>query len=625
MVAIVGAHATAAAHRGSVAATHASQAATSGAGESMFRGGPLHHGTAAAAGVETLGAVAWRFETGAAVRSSAALLEGTLYVGSSDHHLYAIDADTGNEVWRFAAGAAVTSSPAVDEERVVFADRDHTVYALARDDGSLRWKVETGADLPLPWGHEGWDYFTASPTLLGDRVLVGSGDGNLYALDVRGGSERWRFTAGARVRTTPAVAGDTVLFGDSAGMFYAIELSTGALRWRFETVGHTLTAADVGFDRRQIYSSAAVHDGVAYFGSRDALLYAVDIATGEELWRSGDGTSAWVISSPAVRDGRVYSARSSSTAVRALDARDGSEIWKLATGGAVFSSPVVAGQTVYLGNGSGWVMALDADDGSERWRYRTGGGVWATPLVDGRRLYVGSDDGFVYALEHTDGAQPRRAVFWEEDGVRFSSLGLGPGQRRILNHFERYGYETLSAATLGDFLRARIEDGVASVVVFAMDHLPEEVVEGPLETALYRRYLDAGGKIVWMGAPPSFYVFDEEAGQVTGLDPQPATAITGVDAADYRSDVYPVRPTATGRRWGLRSSWVGMGGFDAAQVDAVLAVDELGRAACWARSYGGPEGTGFVFIRPAFDNRDLDEIRAVAEYGVMRTPPHDHE
>lgn len=596
----------------------AAPTATQARAATMFRGDPAHRGAYETAGVEMLGTIRWRFETGTAVRSSAALRDGTLYVGSSDRRLYAIDADAGTERWHFEADAPVTSSPAVDDERVLFTDRAGVVYAVSRRDGTLVWRFETGDELPLPWGHEGWDYFTASPTLVDDMALIGSGDGNLYALDAASGREIWRFASGARIRTTPAVAGDSVLFGNSAGIFYALDARDGAVRWRFETAGHTLGAAEVGFDRRQIYSSPAVHEGVVYFGSRDAGLYALDLETGQQRWRSNDGTSAWVISSPAVAGGRVYSARSSSTLVRALDAADGSEIWRVATEAAVFASPVLAGETLYVANGAGLVLALNARDGSERWRHRTGGGVWATPLVADGRLYVGSDDGFVYAFEHTDGGPPRRAVYWEEDEVSFSSMGLGTEQRRVLAHFQHYGYELLSSATLGDFLRARIADGAASVVVFAMDHLPAEVVQPPLETALYRRYLDAGGKVVWLGAPPSYYALDD-AGEVTGIDPARASELLGVDASDYRPDVYPVEPTAVGRRWGLRSSWVGRGGFDPGQVDEVLAIDELGRAVCWARSYGGPEGTGWVFLRPAFDFHELDEIRAVAEYGVMRT------
>ena len=56
----------------------------------------------------------WRFETGGDVDSSPAIgADGTVYVGSDDGNLYAIDPETGAEVWRFPAGGEIRSSPAV--------------------------------------------------------------------------------------------------------------------------------------------------------------------------------------------------------------------------------------------------------------------------------------------------------------------------------------------------------------------------------------------------------------------------------------------------------------------------------------------------------------------------------
>lgn len=63
------------------------------------------------------------------------------------------------------------------------------------------------------------------------------------------------------------------------------------VQWRFQ-VGDS------------VRSSAAIADGVIYFGSHDQHLYAVDLATGTHRWKVG--TAYWVESSPAVADGMVY-------------------------------------------------------------------------------------------------------------------------------------------------------------------------------------------------------------------------------------------------------------------------------------------------------------------------------
>jgi hypothetical protein len=59
-------------------------------------------------------------------------------------------------------------------------------------------------------------------------------------------------------------------------------------------------------------------------------------------------------------------------------------------------------------------------------------------------------------------------------------------------------------------------------------------------------------------------------------------------------------------------------GVAADQPLTVLAVDEIGRAAAWAKSYGGAPGTGFVFVRFGSDSAYLDELRRVVEYGILR-------
>ena len=56
--------------------------------------------------------LAWTFETGDAILSSPVVVDGTVYVGSSDGNLYALHLDSGIEAWRFETGGPITASPA---------------------------------------------------------------------------------------------------------------------------------------------------------------------------------------------------------------------------------------------------------------------------------------------------------------------------------------------------------------------------------------------------------------------------------------------------------------------------------------------------------------------------------
>jgi outer membrane protein assembly factor BamB len=102
--------------------------------------------------------------------------DGTIYVGSDDHNLYALNPD-GTQKWTFATGGTVFSSPAVGADgKIYVGSDDHNVYAL-NPDGTQKWKFATnGRVMSSPAvGADGTIY-------VGSTISVGSTDGNVYAL-----------------------------------------------------------------------------------------------------------------------------------------------------------------------------------------------------------------------------------------------------------------------------------------------------------------------------------------------------------------------------------------------------------------------------------------------------------
>lgn len=581
----------------------------------VFRGDPTHTGVYQAAPLAHFGGVQWRVQTGGPVQSTPAVAGGVVYVGSGDGHLYALDARTGMERWRFAAGRAITSSPAVAGGLVYVGSRDGAYVAVDAATGVRRWRVETGPDAPLAWGFESGDVYTASPTLAGGLALLGGSDGQLWAVDAASGAMRWRFRTGGRVRSSPAVAGARVYVGSMDGTLYALELASGRLVWRFDTEGHTLDSGKFGFDRRTIQSSPAVVGGMVFVGSRDGHLYAVDAETGRQRWTT-DHEMSWVNSSPAVAGGLVFAGSSDNRFVQAVDAASGKERWRIPTERLVWSSPAVAGDFVYVGDASGTLYALDRATGTERWRYRSGRRIYSSPVLDGGLLYVGNDDGAVYALRG-DSAGLRRAVFWDSTYGKANRLA---GHTEIRTYLADRGYEVLDAGALARFLSERLGDRAPSVVVFAMDHLPATVAASAADTVLFRRYLDAGGKAVWLGTPPYVWPKDVRTGEVEYIQVNRAagTRLLGVDHTRSNFDTYGVSATAAGRRWGVSGWWDANWAVDTSAVSEVLGLDERGLAAAWVKRYGGPPGTGFVRINGAGanggPNPSFAEIQAVAEF-----------
>ncbi len=575
------------------ACTQSPAPTTSGAttATGMFRGGPHHAGVYESPGLEGIGGLQWVHETGGAVRSSPAVADGVVYVGSSDGRLYALHADAGDEIWRFDAGSPIPSTAAVSAELVFFQDRAGVVHALRRRDGSQVWSFTTDPDLPLPWGNEGWDYFISSPALSGDTLVVGAGDGRLYALRASDGAPLWQFSTEGRIRSSPAVADGTVFVGSADGSVYAVDLASGEQRWRYDTEGRELVSADFGFDRRTVQSSPAVVDGTVYVGARDGHLYALDQESGEMRWRF-DHEVSWVISSPAVADGIVYAGSSDGLFVQGVDAATGQEVWRTLTALNVFSSPAVVGETVYVGDFTGTMLGLDRSTGGERWRFRTGDAVMSSPVAADGVLYVGSDDGRIYAFRGTTaGVALRRAVFWDP---ALATRSLYNGHEELRDVLAGGGYEVLDSTGLAAFMTEALASGVPSVVVFAEDYIPANVAPVAADTVLFRRFMEGPGRVVWLGYPPGAVLRDPESGAPTGIDLTRPGALVGVDHEAATLDSYPARATAEGRRWGLPAWWIDREGVDTASVSTVLAADERGRAVAWLERYGGSPGSGFL-------------------------------
>ena len=583
----------------------------------MFRGDAAHSGVYSSAPLRRFGGLQWRVQTGGMVQSSAALHDGTLYIGSGDGLLYALDARTGAHRWQFRTGRAISSTPAVADGLVFVGSRDNTFWAVDARTGKERWRLETGRDIPFPWGFESGDLYTSSPTWAGGTLYFGSGDGHVYAVDPRSGRTRWRFATGGRVRASPAVADGRVYTGSADGTLYALDAKSGRELWRFDTEGHTLESGKFGFDRRTIQASPAVADGRVFIGSRDGFLYAVDAATGKQAWRV-DHQMSWVNTSPAFADGVVYAGSSDERFLQAVDARTGRELWRLATQRPVWSSPAVAGDMVYVGDGSGTVYAVDRASGRERWRHQAGRRIFSSPVIADGVLYVGNDDGGVYAIRGSD-TPMLRAVFWDTTLVRASRVVT---HRELRDYLAERGYEVLDSRALARFLTARVQDRSPSVVVFSMDHLPATVAPVAADTVLFRRYLDAGGKVVWPGIPPLIWPRDPATGdspEYIRIDRAGTARLLGVDHARSNFDNYGAVVTDAGLRWGLSGWWDSNWGVDPAGVTETLAMDDNGLASSWVRSYGGAPGTGFVRVyggnwSAGGPTASFAAVQAVAEY-----------
>ena len=585
-----------------------------------FRVNNSHTGIYSGSGIKNPEGFKWIFKTGGPVRSTPAVLNSTVYFGSSDGNLYAVDLLNGAEKWKFKSGGAVQSSPSISGNKIFFTSRNGYLYALDLNAGKEIWRNDLGKDIPYSWG---FDYYLSSPVIEDNNLFVGSGSGKFCSVNANNGEVIWTYDCNSRIRSTALLTGSLVLFGDMDGTFYAIAKDKGNLVWKFDVDGKKINNKEFGFDRKAILSSAAASEDKVIFGSRDGNLYALNIKDGKLDWKFSHGTS-WVITSPSVLNGIVYAGSSDAYFVQAVSLNSGKELWRYNTKNAVWSSPAVNQNEIYFADFSGALYSLDLKSGREKWTEKLMNCfITSSPVISGGNVLIGGDDGNLYCLKGNNQAnqdgEVKHAVFWE-DSKEYKWFQNGVDEI-TKDFFKSAGYKVLDRNSLADFFNEQLKTNSHGVVIFASNKIPASVYDESKNNYLIKDYLKNGGKVVFLGPNPLAFIFDNKTGKLAGIDFRIPFKFIGIDYNGELTDAmkgwFYSKVTSEGEKWGLTGWWVGIAAVDKYQVSEVLAEDENGNAAAWVKNFGGAEGTGLVQL---WINRsvpqDLSKIKLAAEYGL---------
>ena len=343
---------------------------------------PQFHGNQAQSGVVAGHlpgqlSLVWQFKTGDEIKSSPAIVDGRVYVGSADEHVYALGLQTGKQVWSAVLDDMVEAPPTVVDGGVYIGSLSGTLYALDADTGSQRWTFGTDGKIA-----GGANWFRGPGGRL--RILIGSYDAFLYCVDASGGESLWAYQTGNYVNGSPAVGGGRCAFGGCDAVIHILSTADGS------KVGEVDTGA-------YIAASAAIHGGYVYVGNYEGELLKAPLAGGDPIWRYAIGGDPF-IASPAVTD-EVVVTGGGDMRVHCVDNRTGEARWTYATLGPVDSSPVIAGGKVVVGSDDGRLYLLRLADGQMLWSYETGRSITSSPAVADGMVVVGCDDGMVYCFK----------------------------------------------------------------------------------------------------------------------------------------------------------------------------------------------------------------------------------
>lgn len=236
-----------------------------------------------------------------------------------------------------------------------------------------------------------------SPVIYKNTVVVGNSIDGLVSYDLGSKNVKWRLNIPYGVEASAASINDRLFVGSNNGRMYSINLQNGEIIWSFDS-------------KSELVSEPLLNEGVLYFVSGSQALYALDAATGKQLWIHSrqDTTSSMTIrggSRPSIANDVVYVGFSDGALV-ALNAKTGTEQWEITLNRNskfkdIDASPVIDGDFIYVNSFDDKVYCLSREKGEILWNAPYGGPT--TPLVSGAHVFVTSSKGELVSLTKKDG------------------------------------------------------------------------------------------------------------------------------------------------------------------------------------------------------------------------------
>jgi outer membrane protein assembly factor BamB len=391
--------------------------------------------------------IKWQVNTGEAVSASpvvafnAVLNKRVVYVGNNAGVLSAYDAVTGKRLWFRQAGPRIVSTASVVNGTVYVGSSAKKLYALNGATGAVQCTFDAPgviASSPVAVDPDG----TGVVVYFGDNGLGGTDDGgHVWAVNgvdpnaAANCSQKWVFNgygdpAGSQPNagtwSPPAFGRDRngrplVVFGGSSpdDAIYAVDARTGARVWRRQANPDNKFDADVGAGPTiSKPGNNGFVDGVVYVSGKENATYALNLRTGAVIWRfdiAGDspGVEGYARSTAALVKNLLYVGYGAG--VYQLNALTGAKLWKTPekgpASGEVISSPALTGpegsRVVAVGDLAGKVLVFHAGTGARLFNYTTPGQIYSSPAVSNGTIFIGSTDGFLYAF--TPGGAPSGA------------------------------------------------------------------------------------------------------------------------------------------------------------------------------------------------------------------------
>ncbi len=292
------------------------------------------------------------------------------------------------------------------------------------------------------------DHFSRlKPHFAYDKIFTASRDGNVYAFDAVSGERVWQADLSdikgergffdsrepALLAGGPIAGINKVFIGSENGLVYALNAETGELSWSSSVKG-------------EVIAPAAIDSGILTVNTASGVLKAFNASNGEEVWKVDldvPPLSLRGISQPTIAGGGVIVGTASGELTVFL-LETGQQGWSVDVGEATGSTELervidvdaralVYGDKVYAISSRGNLVAIDIRNGREQWKRQYSS--YRQLAVDGNTIYLTTTQGHVFAVDRLNGLEKWSNIALTNRGV------TGPavvGDHLVVGDFEGY-------------------------------------------------------------------------------------------------------------------------------------------------------------------------------------------
>lgn len=353
----------------------------------------------------------WAVQTGelpenANVQLTPFIAGDRLYVANVAGSVMALGRRDASPLWAVDLSEQLTGGPAVGEGMVLLGTIKAELIALDAADGKILWRSRICSEM------------LAVPVIRGNKILLQCIDGYVLALNREDGQRIWSYrrpppALTLRGTASPLVVGERVITGFADGVLVSLSLDKGELQWQSTIAvprGRNELERMVDIDGR-----LQVADGVVYVSSYQGRVAAVSLENGRFLWTRDMSSYTGV----ELGDSQVFLGDDQGR-VWALDRHTGATLWRQDRfSGRLLSAPAVMGPATVVADDKGNIHWLDARDGhilasqniTKAWEYfhyrwddeegdqdPPDHAITTYPVVTGEQLFVRDNTGALVAF-----------------------------------------------------------------------------------------------------------------------------------------------------------------------------------------------------------------------------------